>query len=335
MFSQNVFKLNTKVQYFFKKERKLMHPCHHGQSFTHKHHHIGVAEGVRPLYLKKLQIAMALAVVYLLAQGCGAYLSGSLALWADAGHKLADVLAMGLALGASWLASLATSKRKTFGFHRLEILAALINGMALLCIALYILYEAAERLLKGEVIEIKGQVMFSVATIGLLLNVVSAVLLYPSREMNLNVKGALFHLMTDIADSVSTLIASLSVMFLHWLWVDSLLSLIIATMVGFNAIRLFKEAFHILLEAAPSQQLLESIEHFIRHSPGVLDVHDLHLWTITTGKTALLVHVKVNNEHFHSETVEQLEHSLREHFDLCHLTLQLEPPNFQEAAIPF
>jgi len=127
-----------------------MHSCHHGQALSHQHHHIGVAEGVRPLYLKKLQIAMALAVVYLIVQAVGAYFSDSLALWADAGHKLADILAMGLALGASWLASLATSKRKTFGFHRLEILAALINGMALLIIALYILYEAVERLLKGE-----------------------------------------------------------------------------------------------------------------------------------------------------------------------------------------
>jgi len=312
-----------------------MHPCHHGQVLSHQHHHIGVAEGVRPLYLKKLQIAMALAVVYLIVQAVGAYFSDSLALWADAGHKLADILAMGLALGASWLASLATSKRKTFGFHRLEILAALINGMALLIIALYILYEAVERLLKGEIIEIKGQVMFSVATIGLILNLVSAILLYPSREMNLNVKGALFHLMTDIADSVSTLLASISVMYLHWFWVDSALSVVIATLVGFNAIRLFKEAFHILIEAAPSPQFVEAIDHFIRHFPGVLDVHDLHLWTITTGKTALLVHVKVNNEHFHSKTVEKLEHELREHFDLCHLTLQLEPEQFQEAPIPF
>jgi len=312
-----------------------MHSCHHGQALSHQHHHIGVAEGVRPLYLKKLQIAMVLAVVYLIVQSVGAYFSDSLALWADAGHKLADILAMGLALGASWLASLATSKRKTFGFHRLEILAALINGIALLLIALYILYEAGERLLRGEIVEIKGQVMFCVATIGLLLNLVSAILLYPSREMNLNVKGALFHLMTDIADSVSTLLASISVMYFHWFWVDSALSLVIATLVGFNAVRLFKEAFHILLEAAPNPQLVESIEHFIRHRPGVLDVHDLHLWTITTGKTALLVHVKVNSHHFNSQTVEELEHSLREHFDLCHLTLQLEPEVFQEAPIPF
>jgi cobalt-zinc-cadmium efflux system protein len=312
-----------------------MHPCHHGQALTHQHHHIGVAEGVRPVYIRKLQIAMGLALIYLLAQVTGASLSGSLALWADAGHKLADVLAMGLALGASWLAGLATSKRKTFGFHRLEILAAFINSMALFCIALGILYEGAERLVRGEGVAVEGNVMLAVSVFGLVLNLISAFVLYPSREMNLNVKGALFHLMADIADSVGTLLAALGILYFHLLWLDTVLSLVIAGMVLLNASRLFKEAFHILLEAAPRSTQVDAVESFIRQRPGVLDVHDLHLWTITTGKEALLAHVQVATEDFHSETVESLEHSLRDRFDLCHLTIQLEPPGFQESPIPF
>ena len=310
-------------------------PCHHGQSASHRHHHIGVAEGVSPIYTHKLRIALALGVCYFFAQVLGAYFSGSLALLADAGHKLADILAMALALGASWFASLATSPRKTFGYHRLEILAAFLNGMGLFFIALFILWEAAQRFLAGTVVEVEGGIMLGVSLVGLVINIVSAVVLYPSRDMNLNVKGALFHLMADIADSVGTFLTALGVLLFHITWLDTLLSSIIAALVMMNAIRLFREAFNILMESAPPHLPLQTIREYILARPTVLGVHDIHIWTVTTGKDALLAHVQVEQENFNQQTVRQLEHDLRERFDFCHLTIQLEPPGFEEAPIPF
>jgi cobalt-zinc-cadmium efflux system protein len=310
-------------------------PCHHGQSASHRHHHHGVAEGVSPVYVHKLRIALGLGALYFVAQVLGAYFSGSLALLADAGHKLADILAMALALGASWFASLATSPRKTFGYHRLEILAAFLNGLSLFFIALFILWEAGERFLSGTSVAVEGGIMLGVSLVGLLINIVSAVLLYPSRDMNLNVKGALFHLMADIADSVGTFLTALGVLFFHITWLDTLLSAVIATLVMFNAIRLFREAFNILMESAPAHLPLQTIRQYILERPAVLGVHDIHIWTVTTGKDALLAHVQVAQENFNQETVRRLEHDLRERFDLCHLTIQLEPPGFTEAPIPF
>lgn len=310
-------------------------PCHHGQSPSHRHHHLGIAEGVGAVYVKKLQIALILGMLYFIAQALGAFFSGSLALFADAGHKLADILAMGLALGASWFAGLAVSPRKTFGFHRLEILAAFLNGLGLFSIALIILWEAGQRLLSGSTVHIEGGIMVWVALFGLGINLASAALLYPSRDMNLNVKGALFHLMADIADSAGTLLTALSVLFFRILWLDAVLSIIIASLVLFNALRLLREALNILMESAPPHLSISAIQEYILSRPGVMEVHDLHVWTVTTGKDALLAHVRVDHDSFRPETVGCLEHDLRERFNLCHLTIQLEPPGFEEAPIPF
>lgn len=310
--------------------------CRHGQQhYHHHHHHAGLAEGLAPRYAHKLQMVMCLAIFYFAAQIAGSYFSGSLALLADAGHKLADIGAIGLALMAAWFASLSSSPRKTFGYYRLEILAALLNGMALFGMAFYILYEAYQRLIGQGHIEIEGQMMLGVALLGLLVNLVAAWLLYPVRDLNLNVKGALFHVMADVINSLGTMLAAAIVLFWKVMWVDTLASVLISALVLHNAWKIFSEAFGILMEAAPRKLDVEKIRSFILARPGVTDLHDLHVWTITTGKEALLAHVRVTEEAFRHETSRELEKQLRETFDLCHITVQLEPPGFEEEAPTF
>lgn len=310
--------------------------CSHGeQHFHHHHHHVGVAEGMTPQYVKKLQIAVVLAVIYFLGQGLGSVFSGSLALIAEAGHKLADILSITLALAAAWFANLSTSPRKSFGYYRLEIVAALINGMGLFMMALFILWEAYERLTNRTSLHIEGGLMLIVAMLGLVINTISAIILYPAKDASLNVKGALFHILADLISSIGTIIAALGILFFHLTWLDTVISTLIAALLLYNASRVFWEAFNILMESAPARLPLATVKDFILRRSGVLDVHDLHLWTITTGKDALLVHVQVNRESFHHETTRQLEQDLRERFDLCHITIQLEPPGFEEEAALF
>jgi cobalt-zinc-cadmium efflux system protein len=307
----------------------LSDECRHGlQHQHHHHHHVGLAEGIRPSYVKKLQVVMALAILYLVIQTFGSVYSGSLALLADAGHKLADIGALALALFASWFSFLSASPRKTFGFYRLEILAALFNGLGLMVIACIILWEAMSR--TTHPVNIQGGLMMGVSIAGLLINIVSAKLLYPDKELNLNVKGALFHIMSDIANSLGEILAASGIMLFRLTWLDTGISMVIALLVFYNAARVFREALHILMEAAPRHLDIGKIRDYILSQPGVVDVHNLHVWTITTGKEALLAHVRVNDDTFAYPVAQTLENDLRARFDLCHITIQLEPPGFVE-----
>lgn len=309
--------------------------CQHGKQHEHHHHHhVGLAEGMAPAYAQKLQWVLGLSVFYLLAQVIGGYLSGSLALLAEAGHKLADVGAIALALFATWFASLSTSPQKTFGYFRVEILAALINGLALAVIAVSILFEAWARLQHGHH-HIEGQTMLLVASMGLLINLLAAWILFPARGENLNVKGALYHIVADILGSGGTILTAAGILIFKAMWLDTLISAVIACMVLYNAGRILREAVHILLEAAPDRLSVDAVRQFIHDREGVTDVHDLHIWTITTGKEALLAHVRVTREAFSYHTAQTLEKELRDTFDLCHITVQLEPPGFEEDEILF
>lgn len=280
---------------------------------------------------------MVLAVLYLVAQVFGGYLSGSLALIAEAGHKLADVSALALALFASWFASLPASPKKTFGYHRLEILAALINGLVLFFIATMVIQEAIGRLygiegVHGHHHHIEGGLMLWVALIGLIINGIAAYILWPSKDSNLNVKGAYFHVVADIMGSVGTIITALLILWFDIQWADAVISVLIALMILFNAVRIQWEAINILLEGAPPHASPQAVERYIRQNPDVLEIHDLHVWTITTGKDALMAHVVVSDRAFHHQTLVEMEKKLRDEFGLCHITVQLEPPGFTEEA---
>jgi cobalt-zinc-cadmium efflux system protein len=286
----------------------------------------------------------------MVAEILGAWLSGSLALLADAGHMFTDLAALGLALFSAWFARQPASPRKTYGYHRIEILAALVNAAFLIALSGIIVYEAVQRLQQPP--PLAGGMMFWVAVGGTLINLASAFWLHPSREYggehhhhhghghahagdgppkvrNLNLHAAYLHILGDLLGSFGVLLAALLADRLGWLWADPAVSIVIALLVTFSAWRLMHESVNILLEGAPPHLDVMAIRAYLLSLPEVRAVHDLHVWSITSGHDALSAHVVVPPEAFLPETLATLQRQLKVNFGLSHLTIQIEPEGFQ------
>ncbi len=302
---------------------------------VHDHHHCdhGLIQTVSSSRIKTLKWSMALTSVYLIAEVVGGYLSGSLALLADAGHMLADVGAIGLALFAAWICTQDAGEQKTYGYHRIEILAAFINGLALAGISFLIIYEAYHRFLSPEAVE--GSLMMGVAVGGLIINIIVAKILHGDHQHDLNIKGAYLHVLGDLLGSIGAIIAAGLIYFYDWLWADPLISVLISLLVLYSAFRLVMEATDILLENSPKHIDVNQVKSTLQELKGVQSIHDLHIWTIASGKHALSAHVTVVETAFTPETLTCLQHCLKSHFGLSHVTLQLEPPHFEEDEIHF
>ncbi len=287
-------------------------------SHTHTHSH----ERRDARTLNKLRFALVLTFIYMLAEAVGGWLSNSLALLADAGHMLTDVAALTLTLAAIWIAARPATDKKTFGYYRYEILAAFVNGIALVLISLWVIYEAFERWSAPP--EIKGVEMTAVAVGGLVVNIIAASLLHGGHEHDLNMRGARLHVMGDLLGSVTAIIAGALIISFGWLWADAVSSVLISLIIIFGAWNLIKESVNVLLEGTPAHIDLTAVENAIRQTTNVRDVHDLHVWTITSGMEALSVHV------VHSETVQSaallssIKTKLHDEFGIEHLTIQLE-----------
>jgi cobalt-zinc-cadmium efflux system protein len=255
------------------------------------------------------------------AEAVGGWLTNSLALLADAGHMLTDVAALTLTLAAIWFASRPATAKKTFGYYRLEILAAFINGIALVLISLFVIYEAYERWQSPP--EIKGSALTIIAVGGLVINLVCAWLLHGNHEHDLNMRGAWLHIMGDVLGSVTAIAAGVLIVAFGWLWADALCSVLISLII-IGAWNLIKESVNVLLEGTPAHINLKAVEETIRQTADVEDVHDLHIWTITSGMEALSVHI------IHRETVSQkallqsVRAKLHDEFGIDHLTIQME-----------
>ena len=258
----------------------------------------------------------------MLAEAFGGWFANSLALLADAGHMLTDVAALSLTLAAIWFASRPATAKKTFGYYRLEILAAFVNGIALVLISLWVIYEAYERW--NAPLEIKGFELTLIAVGGLVINLICAKLLHAGHEHNLNMHGAWLHVIGDALGSVAAIVAGVLIVSFNWLWADAACSVLISLIIIFSAWRLIRESVNVLLEGTPAHINLTAVEQSIRQTENVRDVHDLHVWTITSGMEALSVHV------VHEETVEQksllqlIRKNLHDEFGIDHLTIQME-----------
>ncbi|UCM91314.1 cation diffusion facilitator family transporter [Streptomyces marincola] len=294
------------------------------------HHHGGPPRGgtAGAAHRGRLTAALAIACVLLVAELVGAALTGSLALLADAGHVATDAVGIGMALVAIHVANRPVrSDRRTFGFARVEILAALANCVLLLGVGGYILIEAIGRL--REPAEVPGglTVVFGVA--GLLLNCVSLALLMRGQRESLNVRGAFLEVAADALGSVAVIAAALVIMFTGWQAADPVASLLIALLIVPRAVRLAREAIDVLLETAPKDVRIAEVRDHVLGLPGVEGLHDLHVWTITSGMPALSAHVVVARETLdavgHEEMLHALQGCLGEHFDVAHCTFQLEP----------
>jgi cobalt-zinc-cadmium efflux system protein len=286
-------------------------------------------EGTRRLFRVLL-----LTSSYMVVEAVGGWMTNSLALLADAGHMLTDVAALALALGAMWMCERSAPPEKTYGYYRLEILAALLNAVILLVISLAIVYEAYERVRQPPLV--RGREMMVIALGGLVVNGISVVLLHRARHHSLNIRGAFLHVVSDGLGSIGALLAGGLIWGKGWYLADPVISFLTAGLIIVCAWRLLKEAVNILMEATPAHIDIAGVERAIRSVPGVHDVHDLHVWTITSGKDALSVHVIVRDDHVSAKDVLRgIRTQLREAYGIEHVTIQIETPDFEEEEIHF
>jgi len=258
----------------------------------------------------------------MLAEAIGGWLANSLALLADAGHMLTDVAALSLTLGAIWFASRPATAYKTFGYYRLEILAAFVNGIALVLISLWVIYEAYNRWNAPQ--EIHGTEMTMVAVGGLLVNIIAAFLLHGGHEHDLTMRGAWLHVMGDLLGSVTAIIAGVLILAFNWIWADALTSVLISLIIIFGAWNLIKESVNVLLEGTPAHINLRAVEQAILQTRKVQNVHDLHVWTITSGMEALSVHIVHQKEVSEANLLQEIREKLHDEFGIDHLTIQME-----------
>lgn len=298
----------------------------------HGHHHHGAGRAARSR--RRLLIVLVLTALYMLAEALGGWWTGSLALLADAGHMLTDVAALALALTALWFGSRPATPNKTFGYYRLEILAAFVNGVALAVLSLVILYEAYERWLAPPAIGRTG-VMIAVASGGLLINLICAWMLHGDHEEDLNVHGAWLHVMGDALGSVGAIIAGVLMYTRGWYAADPLFSGVIGLLIIWSSWKLIREATNVLLEGTPAHINLASVEDVILETEGVEDVHDLHVWTITSGREALSAHVIHAPATSQPDLLKVLRAKLHEQFGVDHLTIQMETEDFEDETFHF
>jgi len=266
----------------------------------------------------------------MLAEAIVGFLTNSLALLSDAGHMLADVASLVLALLALWFAARPVTVRKTYGYYRMEILAALANGAALVVISLLISYEAFHRFKSPEAV--KGFEVMLIAIGGLAVNAVSALVLHSASRENLNMRGAFLHVMGDALGSVGAIVAGVLIWRWGWTLADPLISVAMCLLIIYSSWQLIRESVNILLEGTPSHIDIRAVVEAMHKAPGVTDVHDLHVWTISSGMEALSAHVTIEGGVSHRGVLEALQERLRSEFNIGHVTIQIVSPD--EADVP-
>jgi len=297
------------------------------------HTHLGHKHGRASESRRKLSVVLVLTAIYMVAEAVGGWWTGSLALMADAGHMLADVAALGLALLAAWFSARPATSNKTFGYHRLEILAALVNGVTLVVISLLILYEAYQRWASPPLV--RGNVVMLIATGGLGINLISAWILHGRHEIDLNIRGAWLHVISDALGSVGAIVAGALMWLYGWYAADPLFSALIGILIVWSSWRLIRESTNVLLEGTPAHINLAAVEDSILRTEGVDNVHDLHVWTITSGREALSAHVIHGYGVSQPELLKELRAKLHDRFGVDHLTIQMETPDFEDETFHF
>jgi len=305
------------------------HDHDHGERHAHTHHrrHFRYGHG-DPIQAAdeersggRLTWVLTITAVFMVAEIVGGLLSNSLALLADAGHMFTDVAALGLSVFAMRLARTPPTSKRTFGYVRLEILAALVNGAALLVISGFIFVEAWHRLRAPVVID--GVVMLIVATLGLAVNALGAFLLHSHAHENLNVRGAYLHVIGDLLGSVGAIVAGVVVLTTGWSPIDPIISAVIGLLILYSAWNLVREAAEVLLEAVPAHVDMEAILSDLAGIDGLSDVHDVHVWTLTSGFIALSAHGVIDDPTQHTRILDEVREHMRAH-GIEHVTFQIE-----------
>ena len=275
---------------------------------------------------KTLLISFIIITGYMIVEAFGGFITNSLALLSDAGHMLSDSISLGVALLAFTLGGKVANYNKTYGYKRFEILAAVLNGVTLVLIAIYIFYEAIQRFQNPP--EVASSGMLIISSIGLLVNIFVAWFMMRSGDVeeNLNMRGAYLHVISDMLGSVGAIVAALLIMFFGWGWADPLASVIVAALVLRSGYYVMKSGLHVLMEGTPQNVDMNEVIQTIQSTNGVQSVHDLHVWSITSGLNALSCHAVVDDQMSIADSerlLRQIEHDL-EHKNIHHMTIQLE-----------
>ena len=276
---------------------------------------------------KRLGIVFALTASYLVVEVAAGLWTGSLALLADAGHMFTDVAGLGLALFAIRFAARPASPARTYGFHRAEILAALANAVVLILVSFYVIYEAYQRFRNPPAVQ--SGAMLVVATVGLVVNIAGILLLRRSAGESLNLRGAYFEVLSDALTSIGVIIAAIVMITTGWYYADPLISAAIGLFILPRTWKLLKESVGILLEGTPADVNLAAIREALATAPGVLGVHDLHVWSLTSGVNAMSAHVVVQDFTDPAATLTSLHDRMTPELKLTHVTIQLEPPGWE------
>lgn len=287
-----------------------------------EHAHAAIVS--RSPYKRGLLIALAITTSIMVAEAIGGIVSNSLALLGDAGHMLIDSAALGLSLFAMMVAQRPATATKTYGYHRIEVLAAMVNGAILIFVSFYIFYEAYHRFLSPPTVN--ASLMLPIAVVGLLANLVGIYFLRGMRRHNLNIKGAFLHMAGDVLSSLGVIIGGIVILATGWYLVDPIISVLIGLIILRGAVRLVRESSDILLEAVPRHIDMGSVVQEVAQTPGVRDFHDVHIWTITSGVYALSAHLLIEDQKVSecSQIIARVNQLLGHRFGLGHTTLQLE-----------
>ncbi len=299
-----------------------------GVGHGHGHGHAASRAGDR----KRLRWVLLVTGTVLVVEVVGAWITGSLALLADAGHMATDAGAVVLALGASYVAARPGGARSTFGYHRVEVVAALVNAVVLLGVCGYLAWTGIGRL--SDPPDVDGAGLVGFAVVGLLANAASLSLLRGGDSSSLNLRGAINEVFADMLGSVLAIAAGVAIWVADWQYADPIASLLIAAMILPRAVLLIRDSGRVLLEIAPADLDLDDVVHHLTHAPGVVNVHDLHAWTITSGMISLSAHVTVTDEILDElgvgAVLDVLTDCVATHFDVRHTTFQVEPVSHQE-----
>ena len=279
---------------------------------------------------KTLWITIILTLFFTIVEIVGGLISNSLALLSDSAHMLSDVFALGLSMTAIYLATRNPNQKYTFGFRRFEILASFINGLALAIISIGIFVEGIKRIITPR--EVDLSLMLSVAIIGLIVNIVLTIVLTRStkEEENLNIKSALWHFIGDLLNSVGVIISAVLIYFTGFTILDPIISIIIGVVIFVGGAKIIRESYLILMETVPEQFDLDTIRKDIKEINGVEDVHEMHLWTVTSNHYSLTAHVFIRNVHEPLSIISTISAMLKDKYGIIHSTIQLENPSIHD-----
>jgi len=277
---------------------------------------------------RQLTLALGLTGAYCVVEFVGGWFTNSLALLSDAGHMLSDVTAMGLSLFAAYISTLPVTSQKTFGYYRAEILAAFLNGLALWLVAGIIFREAYYRFFSPPTVQ--GQGMILIAGVGLLVNLLTVWMLHGAHDTSLNLRGVFLHVLSDALGSVGAIMAGALILWTGWYWADPVTSIVIGFLILLSSFNLVRESVDILMQATPPHLNLAEVQRTLESVTGVARVHDLHVWTLTSGLFTLTAHVVVNGAHDSHALLNALEQIIQERFNIDHTTIQLEPHDRQQ-----